>query len=65
MHPTNAEELKARLEAQGIPVHIAMRVQVGPFKDRAEAEAMREKLQAMGIASLLINQTPGGAGAGM
>jgi DedD protein len=56
MHPTNAHELKARLEAQGIPVHLAMRVQVGPFKSKQEAELMRERLKTMGLESLLINQ---------
>jgi cell division protein FtsN len=55
-HPANAAELKARLEAQGIPVVIATRVQVGPFKSRKEAEEMREKLKAMGLASIVINQ---------
>jgi cell division protein FtsN len=55
-HPANAAELKARLEAQGIPVVIATRVQVGPFKSRKEAEEMREKLKAMGMASIVINQ---------
>ena len=55
-HPANAAELKAKLEAQGIPVFIATRVQVGPFKDKKEAEAMREKLKAMGMTSILINQ---------
>jgi DedD protein len=55
-HPENAEELKAKLEAQGLPVHIASRVQVGPFKDKKEAELMREKLAAMGMASVLVRQ---------
>jgi DedD protein len=55
-HPANAADLKARLEADGIPVVIATRVQVGPFKNRKEAEEMREKLRAKGLESLLINQ---------
>ncbi len=55
-HPANAADLKARLEAEGIPVVIATRVQVGPFKNRKEAEEMREKLRAKGLESLLINQ---------
>ena len=56
VHPANAAELKAKLEAQGIPVFVATRVQVGPFKNKKDAEAMREKLNAMGLSSLLINQ---------
>src|SRR5262245_26522201 len=54
-HPENAAELKARLEAEGIPVVVATRVLVGPFKSKKEAEAMREKLKAMGMESRLIN----------
>ncbi|MCC6531009.1 MAG: SPOR domain-containing protein [Burkholderiales bacterium] len=52
----NAEELKAKLQAQGVPVYIESRVQVGPFADRKEAERMREKLKAMGVATVLIVQ---------
>jgi cell division protein FtsN len=55
-HPANAAELKAKLEAQGIPVVIATRVQIGPFKSKKEAEAMREKLKAMGMTSIVISQ---------
>ena len=55
-HPANAEEIKAKLEAAGIPVVIATRVQVGPFKSKKEAEEMRQKLKAMGMASIVINQ---------
>ncbi|MBK6401180.1 MAG: SPOR domain-containing protein [Rhodocyclaceae bacterium] len=38
----NAEELKTRLEAAGVPAHIEARVQVGPFASRREAEQARE-----------------------
>lgn len=55
-HPANAAELKAKLEAQGIPVVVAARIQVGPFKGKQEAEAMREKLKEMGLTPLLITQ---------
>ena len=52
----NAQELKAKLEAEGLPVYIESRVQIGPFKNRKEAEAMREKLKADGVATVLIAQ---------
>lgn len=52
--PRRAEELHARLVLEGIPATIESRVQVGPFKDRAEAEAAREKLKAMGIDTVLL-----------
>ena len=55
-HPANAEELKSKLEAEGIPVVIATRIQVGPFKSKKEAEEMRKKLKAMGMAAIVINQ---------
>lgn len=47
----NAEELRAKLELNGIPSQIEARVQVGPFKTRQEAEAAREKLKALGMES--------------
>lgn len=49
-----AEELHARLVLEGIPATIESRVQVGPFRNRAEAEAMREKMKAMGIDTVLL-----------
>lgn len=52
--PRRAEELNARLILEGIPSTIEARVQVGPFKSRAEAEAAREKMKAMGIDAVLL-----------
>ncbi|MBK9019674.1 MAG: SPOR domain-containing protein [Sulfuritalea sp.] len=52
----NAEELRAKLEKQGIPVTIETRVRIGPFATRAEADAARGKLKELGIAeSVLIS----------
>ncbi len=45
----NAEELRGKLQAAGIPAQIESRVQVGPFATRAEADAARAKLKGMGI----------------
>lgn len=45
----NAEELRAKLELQGIPSTIEARVQVGPFKTREEIESARQKLRALGM----------------
>ncbi|MBK6552942.1 MAG: SPOR domain-containing protein [Rhodocyclaceae bacterium] len=50
----NAEELKTRLEAAGVPAHIEARVQVGPFASRREAEQAREKLKSLGMEPGLI-----------
>ena len=52
--PRRAEELQARLMQEGVPVTIESRVQVGPFKTKAEAEAARSKLAALGIDTVLL-----------
>lgn len=52
--PRRAEELQARLMQEGISATIESRVQVGPFKTRAEAEAARSKLTALGIETVLL-----------
>ncbi|MBS1230196.1 MAG: cell division protein [Proteobacteria bacterium] len=52
--PRRAEELNARLILEGIPSSIEARVQVGPFKSRAEAEEVRQKMKAMGIDSVML-----------
>ena len=52
--PRRAEELNARLILEGIPSTIEARVQVGPFKSRAEAEEVREKMKAMGIEAVML-----------
>jgi len=52
--PRRAEELQTRLVQEGIPATIEARVQVGPFKTRAEADAARAKLTALGIESVLL-----------
>lgn len=52
--PHRAEELQARLVQEGVPATIEARVQVGPFKTRAEAEAARAKLTALGVESVLL-----------
>lgn len=52
--PRRAEELQARLAQEGIPATIEARVQIGPFKTRAEADAARAKLTALGIESVLL-----------
>ncbi len=53
-NPRHAEELHARLTLEGIPSTIEARVQVGPFKNREEAEATRVKLKALGIDAVML-----------
>ena len=45
----HAEELRAKLELNGITAQIESRVQVGPFSSREEADQMREKLRKLGM----------------
>ncbi len=52
-----AEELHAKLALNGIPSTLEARVQVGPFKTKAEADAAREKMKALGISGILIPPT--------
>jgi len=52
--PRRAEDLHAKLMQEGIPSSIESRVEVGPFKTRAEAEATRAKLKALGIDTVLL-----------
>lgn len=51
---TNAEELRAKLELNGIPSQIEARVQVGPFASRLEAEQMRDKLKKLGMETGIV-----------
>lgn len=56
-NPVNAEELRAKLELNGIPSQIESRVQVGPFSSRQEAEQMREKLKQLGMETGMLVAT--------
>lgn len=49
-----AEELHALLTLNGIPSTIETRVQAGPFRNRAEAAAAREKMKSLGIDTVLL-----------
>ncbi|MEY4593098.1 MAG: hypothetical protein RIR18_1993 [Pseudomonadota bacterium] len=50
-----AEELHALLTLNGIPSTLETKVQVGPFANKAEADAARAKLKALGIESLVLS----------
>lgn len=45
----NAENLRQKMQSQGVPVVVEARVHVGPFATRAEADEARAKLKALGI----------------
>lgn len=54
-----AEEVQAKLAQEGIPASVETRLRVGPFRTRAEAEAARRKLKALGLDALTL-VGPGG-----
>ncbi|MBY0444373.1 MAG: SPOR domain-containing protein [Burkholderiales bacterium] len=49
MRAQNADKLLSQLKAAGIPAFAETRVQIGPFKDKASADAAAAKLKRMGI----------------
>ncbi|AZN36018.1 SPOR domain-containing protein [Iodobacter ciconiae] len=49
LHAPNAGKLLSQLKAAGIPAYAETRIQIGPFKDKASADAAAEKLKRMGI----------------
>ncbi|SMB22819.1 putative Sporulation related protein [Sterolibacterium denitrificans] len=54
---THAEELRAKLELNGIPAQIEARVQAGPYASREEAEQMRGKLRQLGLEEAVLVAT--------
>ncbi|TJZ76297.1 SPOR domain-containing protein [Chitiniphilus eburneus] len=55
LHANNAEKLLRQLQNAGIPAYLETRVQIGPFKTKAEAEAAKRQLRALGIDPVLHN----------
>lgn len=53
----NAEDLRAKLVANGIPATIEARVSVGPFRTRQEVDAARAKLKELGLDDGLLITT--------
>jgi len=54
-----AEGLQASLAQAGIPASVEARLQVGPFRNRTEAEAARQEMQKRGIDAVIL---PGDGG---
>lgn len=53
-NPQLAEELHAKLTLSGVPSTLEIRVQVGPFRTRQEAEAAQAKLRGLGIETVMV-----------
>jgi cell division septation protein DedD len=49
----NAVALQSKLQEQGIPSFLETRVVVGPFRNRAEADAATKRLRALGLSGLV------------
>lgn len=54
--PDNAKQLQSKLAQHGIPSRMETRVQIGPFKTRAEADRAKEKLKALGITAVVLDK---------
>ena len=54
MSAANARTLQNKLAEKGIPTHTETRVVVGPFKDRAEAEAVIRQLKELGVSGVVV-----------
>ena len=52
--PANAAKLIAKLAEKNIPSHTETRVVVGPFKDRAEADAVNQQIKGMGLQGIVF-----------
>lgn len=55
-NPENAIELQKKLKEHGIKSYTETKVHIGPFKDKAEAEAALAKLKALGIGAVIVPQ---------
>ena len=54
-----AEELQASLAQAGIPASVETRLQVGPFRTRTEAAAVRREIQKRGIDAVILPSNGG------
>lgn len=52
----NAKSLQQKLAAAGIQAHLETRVQLGPFKDKQEADEAYRKIKQMGLPAVLVGQ---------
>lgn len=50
----NAEKLVADLKKQGLTARTETRVQLGPFRTRAEAEEAMQRLRELGYQPMLV-----------
>jgi DedD protein len=54
--PANADVLRHKVLRNGIVARTETRLQIGPFNDKAEAEAVLAKLKSIGVEAVLVPQ---------
>jgi DedD protein len=52
--PANAQALQKQLQRAGIEAHLETRVQIGPFKDKREADKALSRAKKLGINAVLV-----------
>lgn len=53
--PANAQTLQKQLQRAGIEAHLETRVQIGPFKERREADRALARAKKLGINAVLVS----------
>ena len=53
--PANAQALQKQLRRAGLDVHLETRVQLGPFKDKGDADKALARAKKLGIDAVLVN----------
>jgi DedD protein len=53
--PANAQALQQQLQRAGIEAHLETRVQLGPFKDKRDAERALARAKKLGINAVLVS----------
>ena len=53
--PANAQALQKQLRRAGIDAHLETRVQLGPFKDKRDADKALARTKKLGIDAVLVN----------
>jgi DedD protein len=51
----NAQALQKQLQRAGLDAHLETRVQLGPFKDRLDADRALARAKKLGINSVLVS----------
>ena len=53
--PANAQALQKQLRRAGIEAHLETRVQLGPFKDKRDADQALARAKKLGIDAVLVS----------